>query len=217
MTTATAQPPAVTATDDGVWRCLDIAISHLAQADVDWMTRVAGAEPTHPDYLLGARIAATQHGFVIFLAPDSPERQAVIDASGRSPLFLAVIAKARRMDAQMINIDTDGTAHADLPTREDDEDADVGSQVMQVWHAELPDVFAPARTTSVEIRLEATGLAIRVPGFGNAVMDDGAGDIAQLEIRAGRPFLTAWTDIRQEDPTHCIDFAGARETLSQAG
>ena len=53
---------------------------------------------------------------------------------------------------------------------------------------------------------------IGAEGFGDHASTDGNGYPFCFDFQEGKPFLTVWGDINQEDPTHRIDLTNAMES-----
>lgn len=69
----------------------------------------------------------------------------------------------------------------------------------------------------LEITLADEGIEINFPGHGVKTLEPGPPEMGQggpvyIEYRSGVPHLLVWADINQEEPTHSISLAGARES-----
>lgn len=76
----------------------------------------------------------------------------------------------------------------------------------------LVDVHEPENEPGkVTVRIRPNNIAIDIHGCGVACMQEGFGEVIYLEQQDGKTRLLVWTDINREDPTHVIDFDGAKE------
>lgn len=69
----------------------------------------------------------------------------------------------------------------------------------------------------LHVRLEPSerGIDVYFEGYGTADMQDGYGAPMWIELSQGHPRVLLWGDINEEDPTHDISLARARESLRQ--
>ena len=75
---------------------------------------------------------------------------------------------------------------------------------------------APAVRGRVEVQKDGRYLVLRFEGFGECAALDGHGSPVLVENWEGKPRVVVWGDINQEDPTHVIDLAGAKESNRRA-
>ncbi len=64
----------------------------------------------------------------------------------------------------------------------------------------------------ITIRTSHYGVEIGAVGYGDKVTQPGYGIPVLLELHEGELRVVIWSDINQEDPTHIISLANARES-----
>ena len=69
---------------------------------------------------------------------------------------------------------------------------------------------------NVKLVVQSTGIELIAEGHGDKTSEEGHGTPVWIEFRDGELKLHAWADINQEDPTHDISLAGARESCRDA-
>lgn len=68
------------------------------------------------------------------------------------------------------------------------------------------------RRIAVEVSCNQDGVFLRIEGHGEKTALDGRGMPVLVELRGGEVWMSIWADVNQEDPTHDICLAGARES-----
>lgn len=69
----------------------------------------------------------------------------------------------------------------------------------------------------VELEKNGYGLAIKPSGFGDHCSEDGYGYPVLIELFEGKLRVIVWDDINEEEPSHVIDLAGAKESNRKDG
>lgn len=64
----------------------------------------------------------------------------------------------------------------------------------------------------ITIRTSSHGVEISAVGYGDKITKPGYGVPVVLEFYKGELRVVIWSDINQEDPTHIISLANARES-----
>jgi hypothetical protein len=79
--------------------------------------------------------------------------------------------------------------------------------IEQFLHDETTD-------TAIVVKLHCTerGIELIAPGHGDNTSEEGHGTPVWIEFRDGELWVRVWGNIGQEDPTHRIGLAGARES-----
>jgi hypothetical protein len=72
-------------------------------------------------------------------------------------------------------------------------------------------------TVLATITADKCGINLGFAGYGDYSSGNGFGRPIFIELRDGQLTLRAWTDIRQEDPTHILSLENARESLRSGG
>jgi hypothetical protein len=65
----------------------------------------------------------------------------------------------------------------------------------------------------VDVVLENGAVSIKPRGYGQCCAEDGFGEPMFMELRHGEPWIVAWADINQEDPSHSFGLNDANESL----
>lgn len=119
----------------------------------------------------------------------------------------------------------------------------VTHQVMSVWNSEteqwdecptltpeegvIPEVTVQQtladvhdegdeRRIAVEALCTRHGISLRVQGHGDKTSPEGHGMPVLVELQDGEVWVHVWADVNQEDPTHSISLAGARDSCRDA-
>ena len=80
----------------------------------------------------------------------------------------------------------------------------------------LDDVYdadGNLKPLTVKVKADAQGVYVQPEGYGDMDADIGAGCPVVIEYKDGEPFVVIWGDINNEEPTHNISLAGAKESL----
>jgi len=75
------------------------------------------------------------------------------------------------------------------------------------------DSEKPQGILEVDVILESGAVSIKPRGYGQCCAEDGFGEPMFMELRHGEPWIVAWADINQEDPTHSFGLNDAHESL----
>lgn len=83
---------------------------------------------------------------------------------------------------------------------------------MPVFVENLVDVMD--ETCEVPVTVSASGncVVIEAVGYGDKVSQEGLGVPVIIELHNGDLRVVVWADINQEDPTHIISLANAKES-----
>ena len=77
----------------------------------------------------------------------------------------------------------------------------------------LKDKLDGKKKVKTVVELSNDSIYISPKGYGDCGTEDGHGCPVMLEIWEGELRVVVWSDINQEDPTHIISIAGAKEEL----